>query len=592
MKNTLNKCWDIIPEQLRRKALLLLLMSAAMAILEAASVASLVPFMMVVGSPEVLRNDGWMGQIYQWSGASSENQFLVFLGVTTLVVLIGGNAFKAVTTWQINRFTYEVGHVLSKRLLSAYLAQPYEYFLTRHTGDLGKNVLGEVQQVVAGIIQPGMIALSRCAILVLLAVLLVAADPLIAVSVVITLGGAYGIIYAIMRNYMTRIGQDRVSANRERFHIAVESFGAIKEIKLKSLESVYAERFENPSRRFADHQASSTSLSLIPRYAIEVIAFGIIIVIVVYLLAAERGLQHVLPLVAVYTFAGYRLLPTMQEIFAGISKVRFSAPALDLLYQDLRDKEQRPVPRDEIEPLPFSDSIKFDDVTFRYSRGGKATLEHVDLEIKRGLRIGIVGQTGSGKSTAVDLVLGLLRPTEGKVLVDGSAIDDEETIRRWQANVGYVPQHIFIADDTVAANIAFGQPRERWDRTMIERSARMAQLHDFIVGELAEGYETEVGERGIRMSGGQRQRLGLARALYGVPKLLVLDEATSALDNATEDSVMAALDDLSADTTIIIIAHRLSTVRKCDSVYQVEEGSLTEVPLGKLVIHDQAGGSK
>jgi ABC-type multidrug transport system fused ATPase/permease subunit len=573
MIETYKKVWDILPAAQRRQSVVLFAMTTVMACLETIGVVSILPFMMVVADPHVLHQGGWLGTLYSAAGISDERSFLLLLGGLIFLVLLLDNAFKALTTWQINRFTQLTGHVLSVRLMRDYLAQPYEYFLTRHSAELGKNVLAEVQQVVSGVIQPGLAALTRLVIALFLGALLLWADPLLAVTVVVVLGGLYALLYAATRRYLTRIGIGRKEANRERYHISSEAFSGIKEVKLKDLGDAYADRFSPPSERFATTQASSQTLSQVPRFALEVISFGGILLVVLYLLAVKQGLANALPMIALYVFAGYRMLPTLQEIYASISKVRFGEPALNSLHRDMMRRAAARSEDCSAVSVPFLRSLRLEKVSYRYPAGERPVLTDLSLEIPRGARVGFVGPTGSGKSTVIDLILGLLRPMSGRVVIDDQALETPEQVRGWQRQIGYVPQHIFLADDTIAANIAFGQ-REAIDAKAVERAARMAQLHDFIVHELPQGYETRIGERGIRLSGGQRQRLGLARALYRDPAVLVLDEATSALDNKTEDAVMKAIDGLSGDCTIIMIAHRLSTVRRCDILFELEKGAI------------------
>jgi ABC-type multidrug transport system fused ATPase/permease subunit len=340
------------------------------------------------------------------------------------------------------------------------------------------------------------------------------------------------------------------------------------------LEAAYVARFASPSIRYARLQAANQTISQVPRYGLEVIAFGGILLLVLYLLAVRQKLEDALPLIALYAFAGYRMLPIAQEIFAATAKMRFHRPALDLLHRDIADKRTVVDEPHAVDPLPFSTSIELRGVAYRYPAGQRPILHDINLEIHKGARVGFIGPTGAGKSTVVDVVLGLLQPTAGAVLIDGAPLDSEDTIRRWQRQIGYVPQHIFLCDDTVLANIAFGQSGDTVDRKAAERAARLAQLNEFIINELPQGYDTQVGERGIRLSGGQRQRLGLARALYGDPAVLVFDEATSALDTDTEDAVMRALDGLDASCTVIMIAHRLSTVRRCDVLFKLDTGRI------------------
>jgi ATP-binding cassette, subfamily B, bacterial PglK len=577
MRETFNKVREILPPTQRRQAVVLFAMMVGMALLESIGVVSILPFVVVASDPTVLHNDGWLGRAYEASGANSENGFLLLLGIAAFVLLLAGNAFKALVTWKIQQFTFLTGHVLGLRLMSAYLAQPYAFFLTRHTAELGKNILAEVQQVVSGTIQPAMMGISRLVIACLLAAILVAADPALAVSVVLVLGGSYALLYGASRSYLTRIGRERFRAGRARFHVAAESFSGIKEIKLRGLERVYCERFSEPSLIHAQRQAASQALAQLPRYGLEVVAFGGVLAIVLYLLATRQGLANALPLISLYAFAGYRMLPNLQEIFVSVAKVRFAEPALSLLYRDLHEKAGVQPERAHVAPLPFRQQIQLDRVSYRYPKNDSHVVRDLTLTIPQGARVGLVGPTGSGKSTLVDLMLGLLEPTAGQIRVDGLALDSEGTIRRWQSQIGYVPQHIFLADDTIAANIAFACPDNDVDVAQVERAARMAQLHDFIVDDLPDGYATSVGERGIRLSGGQRQRLGLARALYGDPAVLVLDEATSALDTATEDEVMAALETVGRDRTVIMIAHRVSTLRNCDLLVRLEKGQIAAV---------------
>ncbi len=289
--------------------------------------------------------------------------------------------------------------------------------------------------------------------------------------------------------------------------------------------------------------------ALLPRYAFETLAFGGLLVIVLYLLVREQNLSAVLPTLGVYAFATYRLLPALQSIFGSFSSMRFSAAAVDLLHADL--ELAQPVPdhrRDTIDPLPFRERLELRNLTFAYPNAPRSVFTDFHLKVEARTSVALVGATGSGKTTAVDLLLGLLTPQDGQLLVDGVPVD-RDNVSAWQKNLGYVPQQIFLADDSVEANIAFGVPAAKVDRAGVEAAARKANIHDFIVGELPHGYDTEIGERGLRLSGGQRQRLGIARALYNDPEVLILDEATSALDNVTEDSVFHAVNEIGKSKT-------------------------------------------
>jgi ABC-type bacteriocin/lantibiotic exporter with double-glycine peptidase domain len=576
LRDTFVKIRDLLPMSQQRHALWLFGLMTLVAFLELVSVASIIPFIVVISDTKVLHNDGWLARMFAASGMASEQGYLIVLGIGVLFALIVVNASKAFATRSTNRFVFLAGEILSTQLLRTYLERPYKFFLTRHSADLGRHILAETQQVINGVIQPAMVVASRGLVALFLALLLVVADPVMALASVIVVGGSYGLLYALTRVYVGRTGQQRIEANRERFRLVSELFGGIKEVKLRGLEDIYSSRYSKVAHRVGVLQAANQTLTQVPRYGLEVIAFAGILFIVLYQLAFRGSLGNALPLMALYTFAGYRLLPVFQEIFASVTKIRFNRVAVDQLHRDMADRTE-PTPRPlSVAPLSFNRQIELSDVTFMYPESNQPNLRNINLVIRKGQRVGFIGPTGAGKSTIVDLILGLLSPTTGAVLVDQQPLDTDDVVRSWQTRIGYVPQHIFLADESVLANIAFGRSASEIDRAAVERAARIAEIHNFIVNELPQGYETPVGERGIRLSGGQRQRIGLARALYGDPAVLVLDEATSALDTETEDAVIAGLNGLNSDCTVIMIAHRLSTVRRCDVLFKLERGLLVK----------------
>lgn len=366
-----------------------------------------------------------------------------------------------------------------------------------------------------------------------------------------------------------------MEANARRFKIASEAFGGIKAVKLMGSEDTFVQRYSAYSFQYAKHNATAEVLSALPLYALETVAFGGIILIVLYLLATRGDLAQVLPLAGLFTFAGYRMMPAMQQIYSGAIQLRFNLAVLDTLHEALQVGVATTERRDsrDIEPLPFKDKLELHAITFRYPRTAEPVIRDLSLTIKAGSSVAFAGKTGSGKTTISDIILGLLPVDGGSMRVDGVEIGSEN-LRRWQRNLGYVPQDIYLQDDTIAANIAFGMADKEVDMAAVERAARIANIHDFIVGELPQGYESMIGERGVRLSGGERQRVGIARALYHDPAVLVLDEATSALDGATERMVFAAIENIARVKTLIIIAHRLTTVRKCDVVYVIDDGRI------------------
>jgi ABC-type multidrug transport system fused ATPase/permease subunit len=365
-----------------------------------------------------------------------------------------------------------------------------------------------------------------------------------------------------------------------RSKIAAEALSGIKDLKILGREQVFLERFAFHAQRTSQNNVTVGIISQLPRYALEVMAFGSILLIVVYFESSQGTSNQMIPVLSLYAFAGYRLLPAVQQIFSGITTMRANLVMLESLHRDLTgelasiDPERDLARPEHLQPLPFTRCLELKNVSFCYAGAQCPVIDEMFLTIAHNTSIGLVGATGSGKTTTVDLILGLLTATSGELMVDGVKIHSEN-VASWQLNLGYVPQSIFLCDDTIARNIAFGIPEQELDMEAVVRSARIANLHDFVEKELRDGYETIIGERGVRLSGGQRQRIGIARALYRDPTVLIMDEATSALDNITEEAVNEALHMLSGKKTVITIAHRLTTVKDCDIIYLMENGRIT-----------------
>ncbi len=548
-------------------------MVIVMGFLEVVGIASITPFLALVSNPEAVNENSLLVWLNDLLGFSTINQFLIFLGVAALAVLTFSNAYTAFTTFHLTRFSYMRGYTLSRRLLIRYLGQPYTFFLGRNTAHLGTNLLTEVQQVVTGVIVPGMKMLSKGVVTLFIVGLLFIVDPVLALTVTVSLGAVYGGLITASRRKLQKIGRVRVATNQKRFKVAGEALSGIKELKLLGREGLFINQFSDSSRRYASTQATSQVISNLPRYALETIAFGGIVLIVIYLLARGQGIGQALPIIALYAFSAYRLMPALQQVFVGVTTVRFNVAALDVLHRDLQGPDPAVKPdRRALEALPFQQGLELRNVTLSYPDTQRPAVHDLSLTIKAKTSVALVGHTGSGKTTTVDLILGLLEPQRGTLLIDGVPLT-EANMARWQKSLGYVPQHIYLSDNTVAHNIAFGIPEEDLDQGAVERAARIAHLHDFIQ-DLPLGYDTVVGERGVRLSGGQRQRIGIARALYHDPDILILDEATSALDGITEESVFAAVEELARSKTVVMIAHRLSTVRSCDQIYLLDKGAV------------------
>ena len=570
------KVWYLLSPREQRSAILLLIMMIIMALLDTIGVASILPFMAVLTNPELVETNIILNTIYQASsifGVENKFEFLFVLGVAVFFILVSSLAFKSLTIFSQERFINMREYSMGKRLIEGYIHQPYSWFLNRNSADLGKNILSEVSEVISRGITSLILLIANSLVTVALITLLVVTNPLLALMVGFTLSLSYLIIYAFTRRYLKKIGSERLKHNHLRFTAASEAFGAAKEVKVGGVEKYYIERFSDSAKIYAKTNASAVVIATLPRFALEAVAFGGIIMVVLYLMTLSGNFYNALPIISLYVFAGYRLLPALQGIYRSVILLRFSGPAVETLAKDFRNLKPIGINQDK-KSISFNKSITLKNIYYNYPKSKRSALEDICLKIPAKSCIGLVGPTGSGKTTTVDIILGLLEPDKGILEIDGQVITKQNT-RAWQRSIGYVPQNIYLSDDTIAANIAFGIDPKDINQQAVEKASKIANLHDFVVGELSKKYQTKVGERGIRLSGGQRQRIGIARALYHTPQVLILDEATSALDNQTEQAVMDALNNLNKNLTIILIAHRLTTVRKCDNIFFLEKGKLT-----------------
>jgi len=573
--------YKLLSKNEKKKLYFLFAATLNMSFIEMVGIASIMPFMAVVSNPDVIRTNKWLRKTYVFYQFENTNNFLFFLGTILLVLLICSNLFKALTVWSTLKYGNRFNYVLSRRLLAQYLSRPYSFFLNRNTSDMGKNVLAEVRGAIDGCFLAGMQVLSSGLVILFIMGLLLSVEPYIALTIAFFLGGAYAVIFYLVRHRLAMISKEQVYAQTMKFKTASEALGGIKDIKILGRELQFLKNFVVHAERHSLNTVVAGTISLLPKYALEALSLGGILLITMYFIGAKNSsATQMVPLLAVYAFAGYRILPALQQIFAGIATVRMNLAALELLHRDLNDEVSNYDPefvlqnREVLKPVPLCNSLELKNVSFSYKDAQGPVVNEVNITISRNTSIGLVGATGSGKTTLVDIILGLLPPTSGQLLVDGSEISGE-TLAAWQRNFGYVPQQIYLCDDTITRNIAFGVPDEKIDMKAVIRAAQIANLHGFVEKKLPNGYETIIGERGVRLSGGQRQRIGIARALYEDPAFLIMDEATNSLDSITEEAVMEALGALSGKKTIIIIAHRLTTVKDCDIIYIMEHGRIT-----------------
>ncbi|MGC4096690.1 MAG: ABC transporter ATP-binding protein [Nitrospira sp.] len=588
MRLLLKRLLALLNNKQRRLSYALLGVMVLAGLIDAVGVSSILPFMAVVGNPELIHTNPWLHKVFTALKFESPTTFLVGLGAVALVIMIVSNAVSLASSSAILWFSSHLGQSLSTQLLAHYVRQPYAYFLEHNSVDLVLHCTDDVTRVTNNVVVPVLQAFAKLIVAVCILILVMWVDPWLAVLSGTVIGTIYVGVFLTIRQRVTNLGRASKEAQKERFRLATEILNGIKELKILGQDQTYQERFAKYSAVYTHNQWVSSTLSLVPRYAIESVAFGSVILLVLYLLATHQDFKEALPLMVLYAFTAYRLLPAFQQLFGSATTVRFNMPSLVAVENRLKTlahaqlvkvkprlavNQESAVTQEKVGPLQRE--IALEDLVFQYANAATPLISHLNLTIPRNTTVAIVGGSGGGKTTIVDIMLGLLEPKDGRLLVDGVPITSNN-VASWQKHLGYVPQHIYLSDDTLAANIAFGVASREVDIERVEHAAQIANLHEFVVGELSDRYHTMIGERGVRLSGGQRQRIGIARALYSDPDVLVLDEATSALDSLTEDAVTEAIRNISHQKTIIMIAHRLRTVQQADIIYLLENGSIAD----------------
>ncbi len=560
----------------RRQALWILSAITLGALIDVLGIASLFPYMTVVSKKDLIDTNYFLRKIYTLMSFDNKEDFLLVLGIAVFLIFIFAQTLKIVIVHLQLKFSLMREFTISRGLLTKYLGQDYDWYLNANASNLSSKLLSEVNQVVYQAILPLMVLISNAVVSVLIFIVLLLADPVLALTVFSVLSFSYLTIYQFVKKYINRWGTERHESNLKRFRVVSDVFSVIKDVKLYSLESFYTAQYETPALIYAKNQASSQSVAQMPRYILETIAFGGMFLVVLYSITLNHGLIGALPILALYGFAGYRLMPAMQLIYVSWTQIKFIAPSLVDISKDFELRVSLPEVKrsNDLNSIHLTNKISIENLTYSYPGTEKDTIENVNLIIRANNTVGIVGKSGAGKTTLIDIVMGLYFPNSGRVMVDEVLID-RNNVANWRNNIGYVPQQIYLLDDTIANNIALGMDTRVKDQSEIESAAIAANIHDFII-ELPDGYNTIVGDRGVKLSGGQRQRIGIARALYRKPQILFLDEATSALDNLTESAVMEAVHKLSHKLTIILVAHRLTTVKSCDQIILMDTGKIVD----------------
>jgi ABC-type multidrug transport system fused ATPase/permease subunit len=557
----------------RAKLGLVFTFSFAQALFQVIGITSIFPFLAIAADPDRIRRSHFGTRFLSVFPPMENGQLLLVAGIIAIVGLLVSNAVNLLAEYARTRYIQNFGNWLRVRLLRRMASQPYTYFLQRNSGDLLKKILSDVANYTNGVLLPLLDTVARALTAALLLATLFLVQPVIALTATIVLGGFYVIVFRLLARKRREVDENlRISVGGV-FREAQQMLGGIKPVKVHRAEEHFLNRFSRHSAVLAQMGARMPIFANSARYLVEPLAFGGLVVAVLLLAARGRDFSDILPNLGVMALAGYRLLPSLQLLYGQLTSISSVRHAVDEVYGEFvaaeTDKSIQPkIISDTLapaRPLRWSDAIVLREVGFRYPGAPLPALYGLSLTIPKDTSLGIIGPTGSGKSTLVDLLLGLYQPPAGEILIDDRPLVPA-LVPSWQASIGYVPQDIFLIDDTIARNIAFGLPDDEIDPARLREACAIAQLVDFVEAELPDGFDTNVGERGVRLSGGQRQRIGLARALYHRPSLLILDEATSALDMATEAKLLDALRGLAGKLTMVVAAHRLSAVANCDQL--------------------------
>ncbi len=568
----LPRLFQHLPPRHRRQLVLVLLVMVLGAIAEVATLGAVLPFLSLIADPKLAHTFPLLQEVFWVLGWRNPDNIVFPATILFASVALTAGAIRLAFVWISQKYLLRLAHVLAIEVYRRTLHQPYSYHVATNSSEVIATI-NKVQPVALGVLQPLMNALSGLVTSAFVLVGLLLINASVAICVAVGFGAVYLLITAITRSQLAANSKIIAETHVTRLRAAQEGLGGIRDVLLNRTQPVYVNKFRQADRALADAIIVNAFISVAPRYVIEAVGMMAIAVLTLMLSQGPNGLTVALPTLGALALGAVRLLPLVQLIYFGWSQASGNRQLLTdvLAYLDLPVRGQSEQARG-VSPLPFHREVALKNLSFQFEENA-IVLKNINLTIAKGERVALVGETGSGKSTLMDLVMGLLVPTSGAIIIDGKPLT-LETLEAWQAQIAHVPQFIYLADASIAENIAFAVAPEDIDWSAVRTAARRAQIAEF-VESLPSGYETHVGEQGVRLSGGQRQRIAIARALYHEASFLVLDEATSALDNETESAVMASINNLDRDLTIFIIAHRLSTIEACDSVYRLSGGKLT-----------------
>ncbi len=577
MYSLVKNFFSLLSKDQKKRFFIMQILVVLSAFAEIISIASIVPFMTLVSDIDSINENSFIGSIYKISGFNTEINFVFAAGVSVLIILLVSSVISIVTTWRLSMYAAKVGAEIADRLYIYYMYQNWLFHSSQNSSELTKKVVNETMRITNGILTPIMMMNARIVLSFLMIFMLVLYNPIVAIVGFLVFGIAYYALFKFVRARLHNNGRILSIIYGKRYLLLNEGFGGIKDIILYGRSKNFTDRFQETGKKLYRSQGNNHALALMPRYIIELLAFGMIILLTLYLILNYQGeLGEVLPLLSVYAVAAIKILPAFQQIYTGFANLKANLPAFESIRDDLEKSQNADYSKydNNKDILELKNKISLKNISFAYPEKKHNALNDINISIPVNSVIGIVGPSGSGKSTLIDIILGLIRPATGEVLIDEKSID-HTNLRLWQNNIGFVPQSIFLTEGDLIDNIAFGIEKEKVDINKIDEAIKLAHMDEFIK-TLESGVNTEVGERGIKLSGGQRQRIGIARALYQKREILLFDEATSSLDGISEKKIMEAIDSLIGKKTIILVAHRLKTVEKCDKIFFIDNGSVVD----------------
>ncbi len=579
MFKSLIEFYGFLDKVLKRRLIRIQFLIITSSVLETLSVLSIGPFMSFVASPELISTSNLSKYFLELFNISDSSSFLFFLGSMILILMVISALVAMLNVWKLSHLGGDIGADLSIRMYRHYINQSLPYHLKTNTSEIASKLIVESNRVTHSIVMQFLHLNSKIVLILMMTITILITVPIIAILGTTIFAISYILMFRFASKRLNRNGEAISQESQRRMQTINESFGGIKDVLIHDLREVFTEKYKKSTKNYYSSWRSTQVLSLLPRYAMELAAYGTIITATLFLLATyENNIEKVLPVIAVFGLASMKILPAFQQCYFSISTIRANVNAFLVVRDELEDiHRQEKFIKAYDRPdtfIPFLKSVNLSDVSFRYNENTDYVVKNVSLNFQANKTTGLVGPSGSGKSTIVNILTGLLPPSEGKITIDGQELNDDK-MRSWQQRIGYVSQDIFLTDTSIKENIAFGFNFSEINDDKVYEAVKMAKLDEF-VSTLPLGLDTGVGERGVQLSGGQLQRVGIARALYTNPEIIIFDEATSNLDRISEKLIMETISSLGKSTTIVMIAHRLSTVKKCDNIFLLNNGQVED----------------